>query len=491
MWGVAAGVREVGAVLEFTFWAEGGALTLVSLERREWGVAAGSEVDKAAFARELRENLLTYVEGYIGSVRFTLRREDGRWRADYETQEWSAAPVEAKTWPVRRVGVRAEVLTGLLAAGKEAASRLWVPAGGQARWKVEIALEDDWVRGLETVPPRSWAGGTSVKATSELAGTLVNVLVPFSQGLGPRNVRVELEGTNAAGAGVSNWRVVAAEVIRPPPPAPENAEVVAEYRAMHERIQRQWREETREGFQEMGVYGLEQIALWMVGGVVSRGVGVAVEAVAPTIARGLAQGGARAVGWFRAVLARASTPERQAIRQLMAKAETQGWGALTAAERNKLQVLLGRLDTLVSIPLDREAKKELRRLAHDDFIRLYPELVQALRKSLLDGKFDVHHRIPLEFAHLFPLRNINAIDNLVAVDQLVHQKITSVWGAYSSRVGAKATPVEVEAVEKIVRNHFGRWYSKAQGGSPSKEAILQAAQSSLNEVEILIARSGK
>src|SRR5262245_18643130 len=37
MWGVAAGVREVGAVLEFTFWAEGGALTLVSLGRREWG----------------------------------------------------------------------------------------------------------------------------------------------------------------------------------------------------------------------------------------------------------------------------------------------------------------------------------------------------------------------------------------------------------------------------------------------------------------------
>jgi hypothetical protein len=321
MWGVAAGVREVGAVLEFTFWAEGGALTLVSLERREWGGAAGSEVDKVAFARELRENLLTYVEGHVGRVRFTLRREDGRWRADYETQEWSAAPVEAKTWPVRRVGVRTDVLTGLLAAGNEAASRLWVPAGGQARWKVEIALEDDWVRGLETQPPRSWAGGTSVKAGPELAGTLVNVLVPFSQGLGPRKVKVELEGASSPGARLSHWRVVAAEVIRPPPPAPENAEVVAEYRQMHEQIQRQWREETRESFQQMGLYGVEQITLWLVAGVFARGVGVAVEAVAPTITRGLAQGGARALGWFRSLLARTSTTERQAMRQLMSKAE--------------------------------------------------------------------------------------------------------------------------------------------------------------------------
>ncbi len=491
MWGVAAGVREVGAVLEFTFWAEGGALTLVALERREWGRETGSVVNEAIFARELRENLLTYVEGQAGSVRLTLRREEGRWRADYEAEKGKDAPAEAKTWPVRRVGVRAEVLRSLLAAGHEAASRLWVPSGGRVRWKVEIALEDEWVTGLETQPPSSWEGGASVKAAPELVGTVVNLLVPFSQGLGPRKVRVELEGTNTVGASVSHWRVAAAEVIRPPSPAPENAEAVAEYRAMHEQIQRQWREETREGFQQMGLYSLEQIALWVVGGLAAKGVGVVIEAVAPTIARVLASGGSRAVGWFRSLLARVSTAEKQAVRRLMAKAETQSWEALTAAERAELQALLGRLETRISVPLEREAKNELRRLARDDFFRLNSELVSALQKSLPGGKFDVHHRVPLEFAHLFPLKNINAMDNLVALDPAVHQGINSIWGAYSSRVGARTTSGEVEAVERIIGKHFGRWYNKGQGGSASKEGIYQATQNALDEMNALVARSGK
>ena len=51
MWGVASEVREVGAVLEFTWWAEGGALTLLSLRRREWGKGQGSTVDRESFTR--------------------------------------------------------------------------------------------------------------------------------------------------------------------------------------------------------------------------------------------------------------------------------------------------------------------------------------------------------------------------------------------------------------------------------------------------------
>ena len=487
MWGVAAGVNEVGAELEFGFWAEGGALTLLWLRRRERGGEAAGPVDKSAFARELRENLRTYVEGHTGSVRLTLRREEGRWRADYETEEWGASPTEAKTWPVRRVGVRTEVLTGLLAAGNEVASRLWVPAGGQARWKVELALEDEWVTGLETEPPRSWKGGASVKATPELAGTLVNVLMPFSQGLGPRKVRVELEGTNTAGARVSNWRVVAAEVIRPPPPAPENAPEVAEYRAMHEQIQRQWREETREGFQEMGVYSLEQIALWVVGGLAARGVGVVVEAVAPTIARGLAQGGARAVGWFRSVLARASTLERQTIRQLMAKAETQGWGALTTAERNELQAFMRMLEKRLEQPLNDNAKRSLRAAASDDFYgKHHPELAQILRIGA--QKYPVHHRIPLEFAHWFPMEDINAATNLVAVDNRVHKSINRAWDSFRT-VRETATPQDVRHVATRIDVHFKRWYNKPfDASASSEEAISRTEEASIAEIKILVER---
>jgi hypothetical protein len=489
MWGVAGGVSEVGAVLECNFWAEGGALTLLWLRRREWGGEAGGPVDKAAFARELRENLLTYVEGHTGSVKLTLRREEGRWRADYETEEWGASPTEAKTWPVRRVGVRAEVLTGLVAAGNDVASRLWVPAGARVRWKVEIALEDDWVRGLETVPPSSWRGGVSVKAGPELAGTLVNVLLPFSQGLGPRKVKVEVEGASAAGARVSDWRVVAAEVIRPPPPAPENAEAVAEYRKMHEQIQRQWREETREGFQQMGLYSLEQIALWVIGGLVARGVGVVVEAVAPTIARGLAQGGARALGWFRSVLARASSVEKQALNRLMVKAETQGVEALTIAERSELQALFERLEKLPSTPLNKleGAKNSLRREAQARFYQqFHPELEAVLRtdKGVL---YDIHHRIPLEYAHRFPLTDINSQANLVAAAKPVHERINKVWMRFGS---APRTPHENEIlqVEEIVAKRFGGWFNKPYESSSSAEKLAAAEAAAMKEVEALLAR---
>ena len=488
MWGVAAGVREVGAVLEFTFWAEGGALTLVALGRREWGGEAGSAVDKAAFARELRENLLIYVERHTGSVRLTLRREQGRWRVDYETEEGEEAPAEAKTWPVRRVGVRAEVLEGLLAAGNEAASRLWVPEGARVRWQVEIALEDERVKGLETQPPRQWAGGRSVKAAPELAGTLVNVLVPFSQGLGPRRVRVELEGTNTAGARVAHWRVVEAEVIRPPPPAPEQAQEVAEYRAMHEQIQRQWREETREGFQQMGIYTLEQMALWVVGGLAARGVGVVVEAAAPTIARMLARGGVQSLGWFRSVLARTSTAERQAMRQLMSKAETQGVEALTLAERTELKVLFERLEKLPTIPLNKleGAKNSLRREAQARFYQQFHPELEAILKTDKGFLYDIHHRIPLEYAHRFPLKDINAESNLVAAAKPVHERINAIWMRFGT---AARTPHENEIlqVEEIVKRRFGVWFNKPYESSNSAQALAAAETAAIKEVEALLA----
>jgi hypothetical protein len=490
MWGVAAGVMEVGAVLEFNFWAEGGALTLLSLRRREWGGEAGGQVNKAAFARELRENLHTYVEGHTGSVKLTLRRTEGNWRADYETAEWRTSPMEAKTWPVKRVGVRAEVLEGLVAAGNEAASRLWAPAGGRVRWKVEIEVEDEWVTELETQPPRSWAGGASVKAAPELAGMLVNVLSPFSQGLGPRKVKVELEGASVVGARRSHWQVVAAEVIRPPPPAPENAEAVAEYRKMHEQIQRQWREETREGFQQMGLFSLEQIALWVVGGLVARGVGVVLEAVAPMIAKALARGGAQAVGWFRSLLARASTAEKQALHRLMANAETKGVESLTLAERNELQALFGRLNELTTVRLSTETKKELRKLAREEFDRAYPELMRKMRQ-LAQGPIDVHHLVPLDFAHLFPLKNINAMDNLVAVEPSVHRHVNKVWGEYTRRAGTRATPTEIEAVAKVVEKNIDRWYSRTQDVPASTEMLLQSTQRALQELNSLLVQAGK
>ena len=267
MWGVASEVREVGAVLEFTFWAEGGALTLLSLRRLKWGTERGIVLSRESFADESGELLSTYAGEAAGEMRLTLRREERRWRADVRVNTEAEFPLEAKTWPVRQAGVRAEVLERLVATGREVAGRVWVPAGAQVRWQVEVELEDERVKGLETHPPGALPGGSAVRAAPETVGAWVNVLAPFTQGLGPRKVRMEWEGTHVAGSGLSRWKIVAAQVVRPPPPAPENAEVALEYRAMHEQIQRQWREQTRETFQaaDSGARSRSRSLWWQAG----------------------------------------------------------------------------------------------------------------------------------------------------------------------------------------------------------------------------------
>jgi hypothetical protein len=489
IWGVANEVREVGAVLEFTYWVESGALTLLSLRRHAWGSGPGSAVDQESFARSLSKFLFAYTEGVVGEMHLTLRREGGHWHSDFKLAERYDIPLDTKAWPVQRVGIRAEVLEGLITSGKEMRSRLWVPSGAQVRWQVEVEFEDEWVTGLETHPPRSLPGGTSVKAAPETVGTWVSVLVPFTQGLGPRKVRMELKGSHIAGSGLSRWEIVAAEVLRPPPPAPDDMAVVLEYWAMHEQIQRQWREQTAESFKAMGLFTAEQLALFIVGGIAARGLGVLVEASAPTIARVLARGGTYAVGWFRSLLARAAPAEKQVLRRLMAKAETQGWEALAAAERNELQALLGRMDGLTTARLSREAKEELREQARTLFFEKFrPDLAPLLKdKSII---YDIHHRIPLEHAHLFPLRDINAQLNLAAAARPVHAKINNIWARLRNAPRATSAD-EVARVEEIINKHLGRWFNRVYDESPSTTQELAAAErSALQEVNALIAQMG-
>ena len=486
MWGVASEVREVGAVLEFTFWAEGGALTLLSLSRPERGWAPGSLLSRESFAHELGESLSAYASGAVGELRLTLRREERRWRADFQVDTGAAFPLEAKTWPVRQAGVRAEVLERLVATGREVASRVWVPAGAQVRWQVEVELEDERVKGLETHPPRSLPGGTAVRAAPETVGTWVNVLVPFTQGLGPRKVRMEWEGTHVAGSGLSRWKIVATEVVHPPPPAPENAEVVLEYRAMHEQIQRQWREQTRENFQQMGLWSAEQVAVFVVAGWAVRGLAVGMKTVAPVIHRMLARGGSFAVGWFRSLFVRALPAEKQVLSRLIAKVETQGLEALSTTERAELQSLFGRMEGLTKVPLDVGAKTRLRRDAQTRFYEeFHPELSTILRES--NGHwYDVHHCIPMEFAHKFPLRDINSAENLAAAAKPVHESVGRVWTRLR-KLSPEPDAKVVDEVDRLVRRHFGRWFNKVYNPArASDEALAAAERAALEEVEVLL-----
>ena len=54
---------------------------------------------------------------------------------------------------------------------------------------------------------------------------------------------------------------------------------------------------------------------------------------------------------------------------------------------------------------------------------------------------DVHHVIPLEWAHLFPSMHPNDLRNIAAVDSIIHSRVTVAWNdqrGQASLIGASA-----------------------------------------------------
>jgi hypothetical protein len=148
------------------------------------------------------------------------------------------------------------------------------------------------------------------------------------------------------------------------------------------------------------------------------------------------------------------------------------------------------LERLASTPL-KEIPGAKGRLRDDANAYFYEKLYPGLSKILRDSKgslYDVHHCIPLEYAHLFPLRDINAISNLAAAARPVHVKINRVWG-FLKKARGEPTVAEVEEVERVVRKHFGRWFNKVYDGSESAAKELAAAESAaMGELSVLLRR---
>jgi hypothetical protein len=71
--------------------------------------------------------------------------------------------------------------------------------------------------------------------------------------------------------------------------------------------------------------------------------------------------------------------------------------------------------------------------------------------------YPVHHRIPLEFAHLLHEMNINA---------------------QASR--------DVEEVATIIDRHFERWYHKVYHPDKSLSALNRAQEQAIREIEALV-----
>ena len=104
------------------------------------------------------------------------------------------------------------------------------------------------------------------------------------------------------------------------------------------------------------------------------------------------------------------------------------------------------------IPLSNDCKGALRKSGRARFVQKLGE--QAIQDMA------IHHRIPLEWAHLFPTRHPNDIANLVAVAQDVHNRIGAIWTRFRSGLqGRIPTVAEVLEVVRQIDAEFGHQFT--------------------------------
>jgi RHS repeat-associated protein len=107
-------------------------------------------------------------------------------------------------------------------------------------------------------------------------------------------------------------------------------------------------------------------------------------------------------------------------------------------------------------PLTRAAKSAYWNQMYSIFLRAYPRFQQFVQT----GKMEIHHRIPLQWAHLFPGVDPNRLSNLYALPVNIHRQIvTPAWNAFArANPFPSAADVAKFAIEmdKIIAPYINR-----------------------------------
>lgn len=111
---------------------------------------------------------------------------------------------------------------------------------------------------------------------------------------------------------------------------------------------------------------------------------------------------------------------------------------------------------------------------------------RALWESIMkykaaDSRMQVHHRIPLEYSHLFPYAHPNRRANLVALGRTVHTAVNNSWTAFRKGLGGRQ-PTQAEVMAKameidktIIEPAYEAWKAarqKIRDVSPANGAIF-------------------
>lgn len=118
------------------------------------------------------------------------------------------------------------------------------------------------------------------------------------------------------------------------------------------------------------------------------------------------------------------------------------------------------IDTLANGTIVRKVTTALtdvqKRALRTEARSIYDIVNPGLRSKL---GLQIHHRIPLEWAHLFPDVDPNRLANLIGVSGAIHEKINSRWAAFRSALGGR-TPTASEVMQYVQRieREFGQHY---------------------------------
>jgi len=480
LWAVAGTTNALGAQWEFRFWSQDGALTLLSFRRTQEGEGAAAPLSRESFLRRLSRELPTLVGSQPREVTLLLKRGETSWSADLDTSSRATPPAQARTLPSSRVGTSEQTHRQVLDAARQLARLMTVPRGGSAQLDAEVSLDDSRLTRWEPGALKSSGNGPALAAPEQAVTALVTALLPFTLGLGERTVRISLRGEHRPGEARPRWYTLAARTLEPLPPPPEVADIVQEYRLLHEYILVEFQEQSREYAILAAGFSLEQLAYSIVGGLLLKGATVLFSKAAPIITSVLVRGGKGAVSWFRTLLARAPQKERELLRQLWMKVETQGIQSLSEAEKQQLRALMGRLEKVLKTPLDDRAKETLREWSRQDYFALQnPQLAKLLGPNGL-SQYEVHHIYPMQYAHLLPEFDINSNANLVGIHKHVHHSITAVWKSLG-QAETRMSLQDVTRVADIVNRHYNRWFHKVYDPKDAP-ALAHAKQAALREV---------
>jgi len=487
VWAVTRGVREVGARQSFSFWVERGALTLVGYMASGRDGPAGHSVDDEALRHTLSTVLESFAQQHTGAVEVTLERRETGWNVGYLRLPGSRPP-EAKTLPVRSEGLPPDAANAVTEGLAHLLKALPLSEGEEARVEVVAHLEDGRAEAWELERfelIRRSSGSSGWEPAARAADEASAVVLPFMEGIGERTVHLGLKLARSRGARWMSGRVEVARVVQPPPSPELNAEFVAEYRLMVEDILRRWREDTKEGAEWVARRGVEELALWYAFGILSKGVGWLGARTLPTVKLALSRGGEAAAGWLRTTLKRVPLERRLAFERLWMKVQLEGKRALSQSERAELRELMEGLEQLVKKPLTRDEKDLLRSSARAYYKKLYPELAKLMDEA--GSALPIHHRCPLEYAHLFPSLDINAANNLAMVPGHVHKRLNLLWDKFR-QARPHATARDVEEAARIIDGHFENWYHRASDpiGQPlrsAEEAALAALRQLFPELK--------